>query len=384
MSKPVLLIAIAGVLAAALVLTSRPMEATMPVYGALAERLREAPVATSFEPLGYSYLIASMPGGSVETQAKRLHFLCYVVLALLTAWHFGHNGRLHPIASAAATIAVLFNPYVLINLFRLNDNNVNVPAILALFIALRNSTLLSASALLGAVTTVRPNAITLFAAVGVAAMGPRLGSVSGRFMTTMLACVGIAAVTFLASAWAMTGRPLFWPTNGPYNLFAGNNPAAMSALVTDYNAETSLPDGLRWCGVEQHLRDVPASTYTACTTRFWREHPIETVRLAGMKFYTMLFRPNLRLADSAFEVALQMGTMILPIAWWTAAAIVVLRRRELIDPLALAFVVLYAAPFVASNADPRFRLPLDGVYALSLASPAVLAKLRGEGRAVSA
>jgi hypothetical protein len=329
-------------------------------------------------------------------QARVLHFACYVVLAVLTAWVCGTTGSRFPFASAVAAVAVLFNPYVLINLFRLNDNNLNVPAIAALFIAMRYSALvvaanrrqaalLGAAAFLGAVAMVRPNVFTLFGIFGFSAgMRGRLDGAHRRVAATVLACAGATVVTYLACSWVIAGRPLFWPTNGPYNLFAGNNPAAMPALVSDYNAEPSLASGLQWCGVDQPIREVAAATLIGCTARFWREHPAESVRLAGMKFYTMLFRPNLRLADSGSEVALQFGTMVLPLAWWTAATVTAIRRRELIDPLALAFVLFYAAPFVVTNADPRFRLPLDGVYALSLASPSVLSKLRGEGRVLSA
>lgn len=395
MNRAIGSIAISGVLVASVLLMRRPMEATMPAYGVLAERLSDAPVAESFEPLGYSFLIASMPGDTIDQQAKRLHFVCYLVLAALTGWCLSRTAASHPLASTMAAAAILFNPYVLINLFRLNDNNVNVPAIAALFMVLRWSMgiaeahrprlLACASALLGVVMSVRPNALTLMGVLGpVGGMREWVAGRRARAAASALTVAGIAALAYLACAWTITGRPLFWPSNGPYNLFAGNNPASMSMLVSEYNAETSLPMGLRWCGIDQPLRSVDAATFTSCTIRFWKEHPVQTLSLAAMKFYTMMFRPNLRLADSPFEVALQLATMVLPLAWWAAAAAVALRRREVIDPLALAFVVLYTAPFVLTNSDPRFRLPLDAVYALSLASPSVLAKLRHAGAVLPA
>ena len=33
--------------------------------------------------------------------------------------------------------------------------------------------------------------------------------------------------------------------------------------------------------------------------------------------------------------------------------------------IAIVFIAVYAAPFLLTNSDPRFRIPFDAVYALS-------------------
>ncbi len=50
----------------------RPVEATMPVYRDLARVLRAGPVASSFEPLGYPWLISLIPSASLDAAVKIL------------------------------------------------------------------------------------------------------------------------------------------------------------------------------------------------------------------------------------------------------------------------------------------------------------------------
>lgn len=377
--------AVAGVGALGLVIVAaramlRPMEATMPVYLALADRLRQGPVADSFEPLGYAWLISVVPLASADAAAKLLHVVCYVVLVVLVAWHAATLGRGRrgdargdgpsSIDVGLLSAAIVLHPYVLANITRVNDNNVNVPLAMAVFlfgVSARRGAVGPAllGPLLAAFVAVRPNSISLVplcAAVALMDAWNR-GSSLERWRPAVVMLASGACV-YAVLAFVMTGSVMAWPSNGPYNLFAGNNPSSMAALRAEYNAEPSLGDGLAWCRSGEAPAGEPG--LARCTARFVAERPLEAITLAGYKFYTLLFRPNLRLADSPLEVIVQLGLVALPLLWWGWTGWTRWTTGRWPDARALWFVLCYAAPFVVTNADPRFRLPLDAVYAISL------------------
>lgn len=371
-------IAAVAVAVAAWLAASRPLEWTMPVYATLAAQLRVTTVDTSFEPLGYPWLIAIFPGSTIEACAKGLHLACYAMLVALAAWLARQMPGRRAVPALCA-VAILFNPYVLVNLYRLNDNNVNVPMVLALFMmasieggaagARRFPIMAAAGATLGALAFVRPNAISLVPAVLFAYWWHERPRLAGA-VAAVAVVVAAAGLVFALLAAVVTGRPDFWPGNGAYNVFAGNNPAALPALVADYNAEPSLPDGLAWCGVAADARSVAPSVHAACARRFVSEQPVAFARVTVFKLYNFLLRPNFRRSHSTPSRLVQLAMSAVPLLWWVLTLVVLARQRRLMDPVATAFVVAYALPFVLTNSDPRFRLPLDAVYVVSLAAAA--------------
>lgn len=370
------------VVAGAVVLT-HPLEPTMPVYGQLAEQMRRETLTRSFEPLGYPWLISRMPAESIATAAKVLHLLCYAMLvAIVTAML--HSRRTLAVLLAASW--VLFNPYVIVNLYRLNDNNIDVVAVLIVFALIWRADSIGdgasappviAAGVTGALALVRPNVVTLLAAIVGAALLHRRSSLrSGqRWMLVGSTVVALAAGYVVASR-LVTGQTLFRPGNGGYNVFAGNNPFALRAIWADYNAEPSIADGIGWCGITGAPRSIDSADYTGCAMKYARTHPADVVKLTVVKLYNLMWRPNLRLASSLLQQMAQYAAIVPSVTWWLATAVVLIRRRRLLDPIAMIFVVAFALPFVLTNSDPRFRLPLDSVFALSLSSPLSLRALR--------
>lgn len=114
------------------------------------------------------------------------------------------------------------------------------------------------------------------------------------------------------------------------------------------------------------IRETDASAFVSCTSKFVGTQPTEALRASVYKVYNLLFRPNLRLADSAVDTGAHLAALFLSLAWWLAAIAVLLTARRVMDWQAGAFVVLFVLPFAFTNSDPRFRLPLDPVYAVSL------------------
>lgn len=343
----------------------------MPVYLELAEALRQGRLAESFEPLGYPWLISVVPARSPLVAVKALHLVCFCGLVIMVlAESLRHLRRAigwaRPVIVLLAA-AVFLSPYGLANLTRVNDNGVNTALVLLLYLVVRQRapsgaiTALGGGALFGALVFIRPNLVSLLPLVMIRNAGR--GRVAAALAT---AGAGGLVLAYVVASLVATGRPLFWPQNGPYNLLAGNNPYAMASLQQDYNAESSLAGALRWCGHAGTAREASSPVLLACARRFVVEEPMQAVSVTAYKFFNLMLRPNLRLADSFGEQVLQWGMIILPAAWWGVTLIAWWSTGRVVDSLALNFVMLFALPFVVTNADPRFRLPLDAIYATSL------------------
>ena len=177
------------------------------------------------------------------------------------------------------------------------------------------------------------------------------------------------------------GRP-FLPHNGAYNLYAGANPHTKASLRKIYNGEPSIIDDMADHGIRvtiewrrpANLQGVPDPRdavyepyYKAQAHAFIRQHPGTMVQLAALKLVTLL-RPEGKHyhfsdkhkshAEIAWLTFKTIEAMVVP-AWLVVLAWSGLRRLRLSSSLILLTVFLYVLPFVAVNADPRFRTALD-------------------------
>ena len=385
------LLAAAGIVTALGLSSSRPLENTFPVYRQLAQDLGAGGATSTFTPLGYPWLISLIPAASVDAAARALHFGCYLALAAIVyAWLMAGRRAMPAFVAAAAGAWILFNPYILVNLSRWNDNSVTVPGMLALFMLLRFHPGLQTSgwpaaaiagALVALLTFVRPNALTLLPVVWFAAWWQSRDT--WRALVPILMSGAAAMVIYVSLSLAAARAPVFWAGNGPYNLFAGNNPASYAATVVDYNAEPSLFQGLAWCGVPSPPQTATADEFLRCTRRFVAEQPAETLRITLYKIYNLLWRANLRLAESPMQAVIQYAMVVPSVLWFVVSVAVLVRSRRVMDPIATVFVAAFVLPFAFSNSDPRLRLPLDPIFAMSLAAVAAAAPIR-EGTAARA
>jgi len=292
-------------------------------------------------------------------------------MALSVARRYGYRSLQAPRTQEAWIVfwlaVILFNPYFLADLARVTDSAVNIlfiAVLMACALGARHATAGSwivAGVTLAIFTMVRPNAITLILALFAVAWlvrAPTMVPILGPVVLTVS-----TAVAFVAFCLLVAGKPFLWPTNGGYNLFAGNNPFALAQLVIDYNGEYSLPDALVWCGSSDgKLHELD---YTRCTIRFVSENPGEFLRLLAYKAFNLFFRPNLRLADTPLKVAAQYAIMAPAVAWWAAFVVSRSFRLSLPGRVGVLFLLLYGAPFVLTNVDQRFRIPFDVIYAMS-------------------
>jgi hypothetical protein len=371
---------------AAVVGFSHPLEQTYPAHRELAAQLRAGEAPSDFTPLGYAWLIALLPIDSLDLAAQALHVVCYGALVAVVCTWLVRTRQSQAALAIAASSWILFNPYVMVNLHRMTDTNVTMVAIVALFVLAQlaagpaGATPLAcaaAGALLAGLMFVRPNAITLSAALVFAAWPRHDASTAAPRLLAPVAMGGVACVaTYVILSLVVAGELLFIPRNGAYNVFAGNNPAAYSAIALHYNAEPSLPEGLAWCGVDRPIAGVAEQQLSECARRFARAMPLEAVRVTAFKVYNLLWRPNLRLAESSMDVAVQYAMVMPAVVWSLSSVAVFIRLRRIMDPLATAFVAAFTLPFALGNSDPRFRLALDPVFALSLCGPSTIAILR--------
>lgn len=176
---------------------------------------------------------------------------------------------------------------------------------------------------------------------------------------------GKIIVTYALIANHFTGRFFFWPSNGPYNLFAGNNPFSISELKQNYNAEYSLDQGIKWCGYETNRFNSPKTVFTFCTGKFIKSKPISFIKVTLFKTFNLLFRPNLRLAISDLKTLYQYLAIFPIVLWWFLFLFCKLFRIIKPSNSGAVFVFVYALPFIFTNSDPRFRMPLDIIYGLS-------------------
>jgi len=155
--------------------------------------------------------------------------------------------------------------------------------------------------------------------------------------------------------------------NGPYNFFAGANAYTEAALLRSFNAESSIQPALAAFGVHSSdyydlaLRPV----YMHLALAFLRSHPLQWLGLGCIKLMTLL-RPDTK-THPVFTpgwVIKVFTSLCVPVWLVTLAAVPnqvpsQLRRLEPQDKLMLILVASYVLPFLLTNADPRFRTPLD-------------------------
>ena len=280
--------------------------------------------------------------------------------------------------------AFLLYPYMIFNVARTTEAVPAAALVIAfLWAALHRPTLalaIIAGLCIGVGMQVRANMVSLLLP---ALLWLALRADGGWLRRAGLAAAGLGAliVSYSAVSLATTGCIWYSPTNGGYNLYAGNNPLSAEYLAADQNAEYSIIPSLRPRGIE--LADVPAAyevpqaDYVAWTREFVQGCPSCAVRLVLQKTVVYL-SPRLKNAGGKAEVAVQWAMAAVT---WLAFGLALwrfTRRRSYAEGIWLLVFVAYALPFVLTNADPRLRFPLDITALCYLAF--ILAGWLGAGR----
>lgn len=184
----------------------------------------------------------------------------------------------------------------------------------------------------------------------------------------------LIAVSVAFTSVSYLGKKTFFyfPKNGGYNFFAGANEYSTTAFLTHSNAEFSLDSALKARGISSRY-GIADSTYLKYGLNYILSHPMEYLKLTGLKFL-VLFGPDYRQTQlkvniitvkSFIQVAAK-TFIALPFFFWLI--ILVLTRKKYgfseSDKFIIFIIILYIIPFIITNSDPRFRLPIDVIFIL--------------------
>ncbi len=359
-------------------------------------------IQSTFLPMGYPALLgwaeraASALGRTPTAGIFTLQIGLMVVLVALSRAVLLRYGSARFATTAALGIGL--DPQLLTFVKSITDTSLTLVALMALLLTLlrlrQRATLaggMLAGCALAAAVLVRPN-LLLLSLLTIWAVWPMARRDAAR--TVVMSWVSAGLVYALVTT-AVHGRP-FVPRNGPYNLYAGYNAHTAEALRRYRNAENSILPALADRGIDTQLDwsrqpDTPgvddsrdaryARLYAEESAAYIRTHPGAVVRLSGWRLVTLL-RESFdnrehrgRLFFAVTAAAKIAGLCVIPL-WCGLLGYSRWRRLRLGSALVVAMAVLYVAPFVLVNADPRFRMPLEGVLLLDIAR--MLDRLRRE------
>jgi hypothetical protein len=157
---------------------------------------------------------------------------------------------------------------------------------------------------------------------------------------------------------------------GAYTFANGTHEYALEGMLRDYNGEMAMPQSMRELGLPSFGLDrsdpVIADQYMRVGWDFIRVHPLRYFALEVVKVAN-LFRPDYRnvnhsFVPSAVGRAVHTVIAVLFFVWavlrWSCRRLVGVSDGLVVIPM----LVLYLAPFVATNTDPRYRVPIDTVF----------------------
>jgi hypothetical protein len=326
-------------------------------------------ISSVFTPCGYPALLGLglRAGGRTGIVAIQLLLYALIVAAIYCILRLLGVNRI--IAMMGAGVLGL-HPELVISIKKIWDTNITTALLLllcaALLAVLRHGLTPMRAALTGIVwglsINVRPNFPALILPVAFAfwfaplhGNRPRTLWVSGT-VTLFGAAFAVVLVSILVHG------SFYVPQNGPYNFYAGNNAFTERALLLNLNAEPSIYPSLLAEGFPSNVNVYDPDLrpyYVAHALLYIRRHFPEAAKLVLLKLGTLL-RPDTKIYPLPSPGGIVKVFLALAIPFW-AVNLVVCRGcpwgRK--DWLFLAFLVAYVTPFLLTNSDPRFRIPLD-------------------------
>ena len=371
----VLVLALASMFAAGVALR-QPFSVAQPGYlSQVAAWSPSTPIADTFTPLAYPLLLAPAfrlggTNGILAVQAAVYVGTVAVAFYLLLLL------EVSPRIAGLGSLLILLHPEIFLSVPKIWDVGLSVLLFLLLVLLCVRVQRVGATPLLcltlgivfGVALFARPNYALLIPAIVYA-----LWRAPARLSLVRAVSAGlIAALTFSLAGIAAHGRP-FLPRNGPYNLYAGDNPYSGQSLLERLNGEPSIDVAFRAAhpdlipadpGPDFYFSPTLEGVYTHDALSFVLHHPGEQMRLIAIKLFT-LFRPDTKAHALGSVYGLVKAALALP-ALLFAIALLAPGRAALVrvDWMLLAFAAAYIVPFALTNSDPRFRTPLDALLLL--------------------
>jgi len=379
-----LLIAGAAACLAVAVAWRVPLTAPTANYAAAAQEWgRNGSIGNTFTPLFDAMLLGIAERLAGMRGVELLHGLVHVALGI-TGLALLRRLRVPEAQAMAVALLLLVFPDLLTSVVKIWDVALTTELLLLLLLLCvvlleersapwvgKTALLVAASVLFGTALSLRPNVLLLAPAILYASVSPLRGFAAKA--VAMLAFCAMGAAVFAGLAVAEHGS-FFVAGNGPYNLFAGHNPWSAWSLEQTLNGEQSILKAVRdhevSAGLPVSIEQLQTPALNPLYLRWSREfafsHPAEETRLLALKFFTF-FRPDTKAHALRTPAGLVKALFALPAVLYAMA--LVRRRAELdgTDWFLLSWSLLYLLPFLATNADPRFRTPLDAVMLIAAA-----------------
>jgi hypothetical protein len=342
-------------------------------------------IGSAFTPCGYPALLGLGFRADGESGVVTIQLLLYGVIVGAIYTILRLLGVDCTMAMTGAGVLGL-HPELVISIKKIWDTNITTLFLLllcaALLVVLRHGLTPMRAAVTGILwglsINVRPNFPALILPVAFAFW---FAPVYGNRAKTLLVS---GAVTLFGAAFAvvlvsiLVHGSFYVPQNGPYNFYAGNNAFTERALLISLNAEPSIYPSLL---AEGFGRDV--NIYSPDLRPYYVEHgllyirrnPLQAAKLVFLKLGTLL-RADTKIYPPSSAGGIVKVFLALAIPLW-GGTLWVSREypwgRE--DWLFLAFLIAYVIPFLLTNSDPRFRIPLDilllthAIYRIAKFSP---------------
>jgi hypothetical protein len=326
-------------------------------------------ISSAFTPCGYPALLGLglRLGGAAGVITVQLLLYGSIVAAVYLIL------RLLAVSETAAMLGaglISFHADLLTNIKKVWDTNITTALLLlicAALLAVMRRGLTPVRAMLvgilwGLSISVRPNFPALMLPIAFAFW---FAPIAGNRIRTLLISAPLTlagAVLAVAAVGSSVHGHFYAPQNGPYNLYAGDNAFTQAALLSRLNAEPSIYPSLLAEGFSSDV-DVynPALQpyYFQHALLYIQQHPLTALKLVLLKLGTLL-RPDTKIHPLASPAGMVKAFLALAVPFWLIT-LVVLRRYHwgLEDWLFIMFVIAYVGPFIITNSDPRFRIPLD-------------------------
>ena len=352
-----------------------PIIKMQPTYYDLAIDINNNNFTNVFIPFGYASIISLI--NDIEIGVRVFQFLSLILVWLIALYVCVDINSVNKIKNLKIYninfiwiffwfTLLFFHPYLHLNLVRITDTSlatffiITIYSLAILKFKFSKILLIIGGILFGILIAIRPNSIILLIFFFIFF---NKNFISKYQTLIMFTCT---LITYAFFSKFITSEFLFWPNNGPYNLFAGNNPYAFEAFKLEHNGEYSLMKANEWCGIKiknQHL--VSGVEYFNCTLSYIQNDFLGFFKTTIFKIYNFFFRPNLRLAFETYKVIFQILIVIPAYIWWLSFFLNSNFRKEFSVKWAALFMVIYSSVFIGTNADPRMALPLDIIYIVS-------------------
>jgi hypothetical protein len=326
-------------------------------------------ISSVFTPCGYPALLglgfrAGGEGGVVAIQILLYGVIVGAIYSILRLL------RVDRIMAMTAAGVLGLHPELVISIKKIWDTDITTLFLLllcaALLVVLRHGLTPMRAAVTGILwglsINVRPNFPALILPVAFAFwFAPAYGN---RVKTLFVS----GAVTLFSAAFAvvlvsiLVHGSFYVPQNGPYNFYAGDNAFTERALLVSLNAEPSIYPSLLAEGFGPDVNIYSPDLrpyYIEHALLYIRRHPLQAAKLVFLKLGTLL-RPDTKIYPLSSAGGMVKVFLALAIPLW---AVTLWVCRECPwggeDWLFLAFLIAYVTPFLLTNSDPRFRIPLD-------------------------